>query len=114
MNTITTNQEPTAATIETERSAQIRRKLVVVNRKMYGSILYNKAFLEDLLHATRALKNMDCVVSVPYPYLYKAQAMLARSSIARGADHPRIFARTYCFVGSKCGRKHPYPLRRER
>ena len=87
MNTVTTNQEPTAATIETERNAQIRRKLVIANRKMYGSIPDNKAFLEGLLHGTRALKNMDCAVCVPYPYLYQAQAMLAGSSIARGAQN---------------------------
>ncbi len=62
----------------------MRRKLVIANRKMYGNIPDNQAFLEGLLHGVRALKNLDCAVCLPYPYLYQAQAMLASSSVAWG------------------------------
>ncbi|MBA3696343.1 MAG: triose-phosphate isomerase [Methylotenera sp.] len=65
----------------------MRRKLVIANRKMYGSIPDNQAFLKGLLHETCALKNLDCAVCVPYPYLYQAQTMLAGSSIAWGAQN---------------------------
>ena len=64
----------------------MRRKLVIANRKMYGSIPDNQAFLEGLLHGTRALKNMDCAVCVPHPYLYQAQAILVGSPITWGAQ----------------------------
>ena len=65
----------------------MRRKLVIANRKMYGNIPDNQAFLEGLLHGARALKNLDCAVCLPYPYLYQTQTMHANSPIGWGAQN---------------------------
>lgn len=69
----------------------MRRKLVVANRKMYGSIPTNQAFLRELLAKTHDLKNADYVVCVPHPYLYQLQSMLIGSHIAWGDQHMSRF-----------------------
>jgi triosephosphate isomerase (TIM) len=65
----------------------MRRKLVVANRKMNGSLSSNKVFLEGLLAETRDYKNADYVVCVPHPYLFQAEAMLKDSHIAWGGQN---------------------------
>jgi len=62
----------------------MRKKLVAGNWKMHGSLAENAA----LLSAIRpALAGIEAVVCVPYPYLAQAQAALAGSSIAWGAQN---------------------------
>lgn len=65
----------------------MRRKLVVANRKMYGSIPANKAFLEGLLEGTREYRNADYAVCFPHPYLYQAQSILTGTPIAWGGQN---------------------------
>lgn len=65
----------------------MRRKLVVANRKMNGSLPGNKAFLEGLLEGTRNYQNADYVVCVPHPYLFQAEAILKGSPIAWGGQN---------------------------
>jgi triosephosphate isomerase len=65
----------------------MRRKLVVANRKMNGSISNNKDFLEGLLAGTCDYKNADYVVCMPHPYLFQAQAMLKNSPITWGGQN---------------------------
>ena len=65
----------------------MRRKLVVGNWKMNGSIAANKALLEELLDGVRDYNNADYVVCVPYPYLGQAQSLLAGSNVAWGAQN---------------------------
>jgi triosephosphate isomerase len=65
----------------------MRRKLVVANRKMNGSMLENKLFLEGLLAGTEAYKNADYVVCFPHPYLFQAQAILNNTPIAWGGQN---------------------------
>ena len=65
----------------------MRRKLVVGNWKMNGSIASNKALLGSLLEGLRDYRNADYVVCVPYPYLCQAQDMLKGSNIAWGAQN---------------------------
>lgn len=65
----------------------MRRKLVVANRKMYGSISANKAFLDGLLEGTREYRNADYAVCFPHPYLYQAQSMLTGTPIAWGGQN---------------------------
>ena len=65
----------------------MRRKLVVANRKMNGSLSSNKAFLEGLLAGTRDHNNADYVVCVPHPYLFQAEAILKDSPIAWGGQN---------------------------
>jgi len=62
----------------------MRRKLVVGNWKMYGNLARNKALLEGLLEGARELREADCGVCVPYPYLAQAQAALQGSNVAWG------------------------------
>jgi len=65
----------------------MRRKLVVANRKMYGSLEDNRRFIETLRSGTQGYENADYVVCFPHPYLYQAQAMLADSPIAWGGQN---------------------------
>lgn len=65
----------------------MRRKLVVGNWKMNGSIAGNKALLGSLLEGLHDYRNADYVVCVPYPYLCQAQSMLQDSNIAWGAQN---------------------------
>lgn len=69
----------------------MRRKLVVANRKMHGSIPDNKLFLEGLLAGTRDYHNIDIVVCFPHPYLFQAQAMLTGTHVAWGDQHMSRF-----------------------
>lgn len=65
----------------------MRRKLVVGNWKMRGSIEMNKVLLEGLVAGVRELRDADYVVCVPYPYLGQAQSLLQGSNIAWGAQN---------------------------
>jgi len=65
----------------------MRRKLVVANRKMNGSLSSNKAFLEGLLAGTHDYPNADYSVCMPHPYLFQAEAMLKGSPITWGGQN---------------------------
>ncbi len=65
----------------------MRRKLIVANRKMNGSIPDNRAFLEGLLMGTKDFTNADFVVCFPHPYLFQAQSMLTGTPIAWGGQN---------------------------
>ncbi|MDR2220223.1 MAG: triose-phosphate isomerase [Methylobacillus sp.] len=65
----------------------MRRKLVVGNWKMNGSIAINKALLEALIAGVRKLDNSDYVVCAPYPYLCQTQQLLQGTNIAWGAQN---------------------------
>jgi len=69
----------------------MRRKLVVANRKMYGSIPSNQDFLAGLLEGTRDFSNADYAVCFPHPYLFQAQAMLTGTPIAWGGQNMSRF-----------------------
>jgi triosephosphate isomerase len=77
----------------------MRRKLVVGNWKMYGSLESNKKLLEALVEGLRGYRNADYVVCVPYPYLCQAQALLKGSNIAWGAQNMHQFE-AGAFTGS--------------
>ncbi len=62
----------------------MRKKLVAGNWKMHGSLAENATLLTAI---KSALAGVDAVVCVPFPYLAQAQAMLAGSSIAWGAQN---------------------------
>jgi len=65
----------------------MRRKLVVANWKMHGSLKWNEAFLTGLLEGVRDLHNADFVVCVPHPYLFQARRILQGSNIAWGGQN---------------------------
>lgn len=62
----------------------MRKKLVAGNWKMHGSQAENAALLAAI---KPALAGIEAVVCVPFPYLAQAQALLAGSSIAWGAQN---------------------------
>lgn len=62
----------------------MRKKLVAGNWKMHGSLAENAALLAAI---KPALSGIEAVVCVPFPYLAQAQAELAGSSIAWGAQN---------------------------
>ncbi len=63
------------------------RKLVVANWKMHGNLASNRQLLIDYLDRLSALKSVDIVVCVPYPYLAQAQSILQGTAIAWGAQN---------------------------
>ncbi|MFM9835737.1 MAG: triose-phosphate isomerase [Methylophilaceae bacterium] len=65
----------------------MRRKLVVGNWKMNGSIAKNKALLEALILGVHDLHHGDFVVCVPYPYLAQAQTLAQGTNVAWGAQN---------------------------
>ncbi len=62
----------------------MRKKLVAGNWKMHGSLAENAALLAAI---KPALAGIEAAVCVPFPYLAQAQAALAGSSIAWGAQN---------------------------
>ncbi|MDE2600339.1 MAG: triose-phosphate isomerase [Rhodocyclaceae bacterium] len=62
----------------------MRRKLVVGNWKMHGSLAANAALLQAL--ASKPEQGAEMAVCVPFPYLQQAQAVLRNSAVAWGAQ----------------------------
>ena len=65
----------------------MRRKLVVGNWKMNGSIAKNKAIIGQLLALLRNFDTADFAICLPYTYLYQAQQLLTGSNIAWGSQN---------------------------
>jgi triosephosphate isomerase (TIM) len=83
----------------------MRRKLVIANRKMHGSIPENKDFLEKLLEGTQDLNMADYVACMPHPYHFQAQAMLTGTHLHWGGQTMSRFA-----SGAHTGSISPYML----
>jgi len=65
----------------------MRRKLVVGNWKMNGSIAKNKTLLTAIINGVNNLHSSDCVVCVPYPYLAQVQSLAENTNISWGAQN---------------------------
>jgi len=65
----------------------MRRKMVVGNWKMHGSIKENKVLLDGLVAGLKDMHNADYVVCTPSPYLGQAQSLLRGTNIAWGAQN---------------------------
>lgn len=63
------------------------RKIVVANWKMHGNLATNQQLLQAYLDRLSALKNVEVIVCVPYPYLAQVQSLLQHSAIAWGAQN---------------------------
>jgi triosephosphate isomerase len=63
----------------------MRRKLVVGNWKMNGSLAANASLLAGIVEGVSA-GGADCAVCVPAPYLPQAQAVLAGTPVSWGAQ----------------------------
>ncbi|HXE19461.1 MAG TPA: triose-phosphate isomerase, partial [Castellaniella sp.] len=62
-----------------------RKRLVMGNWKMHGSLQDNAALLGALLSGAGRAGDTELAVCVPSPYLAQAQASLAGSRISWGA-----------------------------
>ena len=69
----------------------MRRKLVVGNWKLHGSLKQNKVLIASLLKNLQGLATADFAICVPYIYLFQAQNLLAKSNIAWGAQNVSQF-----------------------
>ncbi|CAG0989243.1 triosephosphate isomerase (TIM) [Methylophilaceae bacterium] len=65
----------------------MRRKLVVGNWKMHGSLAQNKALITSVTAGLRDLDNADFAVCVPAPYLSQAQSLLQGTNVAWGGQN---------------------------
>src|SRR4051812_1621098 len=63
----------------------MRRKLVVGNWKMNGSLAANASLLAGIVEGLTA-GGADCAVCVPAPFLAQAQSLLAGSPVSWGAQ----------------------------
>ena len=64
----------------------VRRKLVAGNWKMYGSLVQNAELLDAVHSGMEQIRNVDCAVCVPFPYLPQAQQKLSGSAVKWGAQ----------------------------
>lgn len=65
----------------------MRRKLVIANWKMHGSLASNQQLFEAFKQSLAPIKNVDFAVCVPYPYLAQAQQLLSGTNLAWGAQN---------------------------
>jgi triosephosphate isomerase len=63
-----------------------RRKLVAGNWKMYGALAQNAGLLSAVRSGMEQIRNVDCAVCVPFPYLFQAQQELSGSHVKWGAQ----------------------------
>ena len=69
----------------------MRRKLVVGNWKMHGSLATNEVLMSSLIAGLGGLTNADYAVCVPHPYLFQAQQRLQGTNIAWGGQNVSQF-----------------------
>jgi triosephosphate isomerase len=69
----------------------MRRKLVIGNWKMNGSLAGNSVLLSGIV-AGYAARNADCVVCVPAPYLAQCQTELNDTPLSWGAQDVSAYA----------------------
>jgi triosephosphate isomerase len=65
----------------------MRRKLVVGNWKMHGSLAENQALLNALKPVLGSMKEAGVAVCAPFPYLAQVRTELAGTAIAWGAQN---------------------------
>ncbi|SER99747.1 triosephosphate isomerase [Azotobacter beijerinckii] len=65
----------------------MRRKRVIGNWKMNGSLAANRALLEELLPQLAVLEGVELAVCPPFSYLAQVAALLEGSGVALGAQN---------------------------
>lgn len=65
----------------------MRKKLVVGNWKMHGSLVENQKLLQGVLAGLGEAKSASCAVCVPFPYLAQTQSLLNGTVIEWGAQN---------------------------
>lgn len=70
----------------------MRRKIVIANWKMHGTLALNAQLFASLRQQLQSISQVDFVICVPHPYLFQAQTALSDSNIAWGAQNVAKFA----------------------
>lgn len=65
----------------------MRRKMVVGNWKMHGSLAENQGLLEGIVAGVKDCRNIDVAVCPPYPYIAQAQTLLQGTNVGWGAQN---------------------------
>src|SRR5204863_9875841 len=65
----------------------MRIPLVAGNWKMHGNRASNRALLDAVLSGLDGLKDVECAVCVPFPYLGEAAGQLKGTRLAWGAQN---------------------------
>ena len=65
----------------------MRQKLVVGNWKMNGSLQANQSLLKEISAGITDVRGVAVAVCVPFPYMAQAQALLAKTPLAWGAQN---------------------------
>ena len=65
----------------------MRQKLVAGNWKMHGGLKANQQLLQDVVAGVAGMPGVSVAVCVPFPYLAQAQAVLAGTPVAWGAQN---------------------------
>jgi triosephosphate isomerase len=69
----------------------MRRKLVVGNWKLNGTLAKNHALISSLVSKLKTEDAADYAVCVPFTYLFQAQALLTSTNISWGAQNASQF-----------------------
>lgn len=69
----------------------MRKKIVVGNWKLHGSLLNNQVLLNRLKLDLKGMSAIDVAVCLPYIYLFQAQQLLEDSNIGWGAQNVSQF-----------------------
>ncbi len=65
----------------------MRKKMVVGNWKMHGSLKENQDLLVGVVSGIKILQNVEVVVCPPYPYIAQVQSLLQHTNIHWGAQN---------------------------
>ena len=65
----------------------MRRKFVAGNWKMHGALAQNVALLDAVRAGMTEVRNVDCAVCVPFPYLAQTQQKLSGSNVKWGGQN---------------------------
>lgn len=70
----------------------MRKRLVAGNWKMHGTLVQSQGLLNAIIAGIPSMRNSECAVCVPYPYLSAVQSILQNTSIKWGAQSVSEFA----------------------
>ena len=53
-----------------------KKKIIIANMKMNGSLSFNETYLENIKKNFNNFKNLNIGLCLPYPYLFQAQKLM--------------------------------------
>tara|TARA_B110000196_G_scaffold311309_1_gene315112 strand:+ start:550 stop:1317 length:768 start_codon:yes stop_codon:yes gene_type:complete len=68
-----------------------KKKVIIANIKMNGSLHFNEAYLAEIKGNFNNFKNLNICLCVPYPYLFQAKKILNNTKISWGSQNVAKF-----------------------